>query len=111
MFASKKMHVVEKVGRKIVKHSWFNESAMKKEFIEAWFAKCYVEVNKVLHVTIRVNAPLLPYIYQTLVCNSTLAIYKTCMQQLRKEELGNKVKMLHIGCMHKWVNQFECLVS
>jgi hypothetical protein len=46
------LHVVDKVGRKIVKHSWFDERAMKKEFVGAWFAKCYVEVNKELHVTI-----------------------------------------------------------
>jgi hypothetical protein len=58
---------------------------MKKEFVGAWFAKCYVEVNKELHVTIWINAPLLSYIYRTPICNSTLAIYKTCMQQLRKE--------------------------
>jgi hypothetical protein len=34
------MHVVEKLGRKIVKCSWFDEKAMKKKFDEAWFAKC-----------------------------------------------------------------------
>jgi len=95
MLASKKMHVTEKVGREIVKCSWFDERAMKKEFDETWFAKCYAEVNEVLHVIIRVNVPLLPYIYRTLVCNSTFVICKTCMQQLRKEKLRKKVKMFH----------------
>jgi hypothetical protein len=111
MLASEKMHVVENIGRNIAKHSWFDERAMKKEFYEAWSTKPYVEVNEVLHVTIRVNVLLLPYIYRTPICNSTLAICKTCMQQLRKEELRKKVKMFHTWCMHKWVDQFGCHVS
>ncbi len=105
-----KMHVAEKVGREIAKHSWFDERAKKKEFDEAWFAKHYAEVKEVLHVTIRVNVPLLPYIYRIPVCKSTIASCKTCMQQFIKE-LKNKVKIFHIWCMHKWVDQFGCHIS
>jgi hypothetical protein len=40
ILASKKVHVAEKVGRKILKCNWFDERAMKKKFNETWSTKC-----------------------------------------------------------------------
>lgn len=49
---------------------------MKKRFNEAWITKHCIEVNDMLHATIKTNEPLLLHAYQVPFCGIMHAIYK-----------------------------------
>jgi hypothetical protein len=76
----KKQKGLEKVERKVVKHHWFHERAMKYFFDDAWCTNRCAEVDDALVVVIWTNALLLQIAYPIPLCKTAPTVYKFNMK-------------------------------